>query len=68
MTTLLRVKGRVVRLKKDKGFGFLHAENQDFFFHMTDCEAYLDLQEGQTVTFQPQETPKGPRAREVRAA
>ncbi len=60
--------GTIARLT-DKGFGFITQEgaDKDLFFHANEVvEArYDDLQEGDTVTFEIGEGPKGPHAIEV---
>ena len=46
----------------DKGFGFIsrEGEDKDLFFHMSEVNGnFDDLQEGQTVTFEIEEGPKG---------
>ena len=53
----------------DKGFGFIDMENgEDMFFHHSNLEGvnYDDLQEGQRVSFNKGQGPKGPRAENVR--
>lgn len=53
----------------DKGFGFIDMENgEDMFFHHSNLEgvSYDDLQEGQRVSFNKGQGPKGPRAENVR--
>jgi len=53
----------------EKGFGFVAASNgQEYFFHQSSCASFDTLREGQTVTFEPGQGPKGPRAENVRAA
>lgn len=55
----------------DKGFGFIQAEGQekDLFFHMSEVEGDFDsLKEGQAVTFEVQDGPKGPSAVNVKEA
>ena len=52
-----------------KGFGFIDTENgNDLFFHMSNVEgtSYEDLQEGQRVSYNAGQGPKGPRAENVR--
>lgn len=53
----------------DKGFGFIKTETGDVFFHMSALteDHYDDLHEGQTVTFEIGNGPKGPRAENVKA-
>ncbi len=63
--------GTIKRLT-DRGFGFIAAEGQDkdLFFHATslvDVE-FTDLREGDAVTFDIQDSPKGPNAANVRRA
>jgi CspA family cold shock protein len=64
-------KGTIARLT-DKGFGFITQEgaDKDLFFHANEVlEArYDDLQEGDTVTFEIGEGPKGPHAIEIELA
>ncbi len=53
----------------DKGFGFIDLENgEDMFFHNSNLEgvSYDDLQEGQRVSFDKGQGPKGPRAENVK--
>ena len=52
----------------DKGYGFIDTgAGRDLFFHMTNVEGrFEDLQEGQRVSFNEGEGPKGPRAENVR--
>ena len=63
-------EGTIKRLT-DKGFGFIDTgDGKDIFFHHTALEgvAYDDLREGQKVTFNTGEGPKGPRAENVKLA
>jgi CspA family cold shock protein len=55
----------------DRGFGFISmGDNKEVFFHMSNLEGvqWDDLREGQKVTFEVGEGPKGPRAEQVRLA
>ncbi len=55
----------------DKGFGFIDTGGgSDIFFHMSALEGvrFEELHEGQSVTFNEGEGPKGPRAENVRPA
>lgn len=55
----------------DKGFGFIAGEDgKDMFFHMSSVEgtSFDSLQEGQAVTFNTEDSPKGPRAVNVTLA
>ncbi|MFH1631644.1 MAG: cold shock domain-containing protein [bacterium] len=63
--------GTIKRLT-DKGFGFIaiEGEEKDLFFHSTslvDVE-YNDLREGDAVTFDTEDSEKGPRAINVQLA
>lgn len=63
-------EGTIKRLT-DKGFGFIEdGSGTDMFFHMSALDGinYDDLQEGQRVSFDVGEGPKGPRAESVRLA
>jgi CspA family cold shock protein len=63
------VNGTIKRLMLEKGFGFVADENgQEYFFHQSSCESFRSLREGQAVTFEPGQGPKGPRAENVRAS
>lgn len=53
----------VVKKKMDKGFGFISQEGQekDLFFHKSSLvgTTFEELQEGDKVTFEAQDTPDG---------
>ncbi len=53
-----------------KGFGFIAMDGgEDVFFHMSACNGMFDsLREGQSVTFDTEAGPKGPKAVNVNAA
>jgi CspA family cold shock protein len=54
----------------DKGFGFIAAsDGTEYFFHQSACVGtrFDELREGQRVTFNPGQGPKGPRAEGVKA-
>jgi len=61
-------EGTIARLT-DKGFGFISIEGQekDLFFHSNELVnvAFDDLREGDKVTFEIAESPKGPNAVKV---
>ena len=63
--------GKIARLT-DKGFGFITQEgaDKDLFFHANEVveTRYDDLQEGDTVSFEIGEGPKGPHAIEIQLA
>jgi CspA family cold shock protein len=67
----MATKGTIKRLIRDKGFGFVQAENgTEYFFHQASCvDGNFDsFREGQTLTFDMGQGPKGPRAENVRLA
>jgi cold shock protein len=61
-----------VKTKTPKGFGFIsrEGETKDLFFHSNDLSGitYDQLQEGATVTFDIEQGPKGPAAKNVKIA
>jgi CspA family cold shock protein len=62
--------GTIKRLT-DKGFGFIAApDGVEYFFHQSACQGtrFDDLREGQRVTFEIGQGPKGPRAENVKLA
>ena len=60
--------GTIARLLIDKGFGFIRdTSGQEYFFHRSAVEGDFDsLSEGQRVSFEEEQSPKGPRAGNVR--
>jgi len=62
--------GTIKRIVGDKGFGFILAgDGVEYFFHNSACQqtaAFDELREGQAVTFDLGQGPKGPRAENVR--
>jgi CspA family cold shock protein len=61
-------EGTIKRLT-DKGFGFIDAgDGKDVFFHMSALEGcrFDELTQGQRVSFEIGQGPKGPRAENVR--
>ena len=63
------MNGTIKRLT-DKGFGFIAgSDGSEYFFHQSACDTRFDqLREGQAVTFERGQGPKGPRAENVRVA
>ncbi|MFM2340049.1 MAG: hypothetical protein RLZZ360_685 [Candidatus Parcubacteria bacterium] len=63
--------GSIVR-KTDKGFGFIKPDDggKDVFFHAQNVVDGLfdELAEGEKVTFEIEQGPKGPAAKDVRRA
>jgi len=65
------VNGTIKRLVSDKGFGFIQAsDGGEYFFHNSACSGcrFDELREGQSVSFEKGQGPKGPRAENVRLA
>jgi CspA family cold shock protein len=63
--------GTIKRLVIEKGFGFVAADDgNEYFFHQSGVQGaeFTQLREGQPVTFQTGQGPKGPRAEQVRPA
>lgn len=61
--------GRIKKLAKDRGFGFITgADGKEVFFHRSEVRGaeFDTLTEGQQVSFDAENDPKGPRARNVR--
>jgi len=61
--------GTIARLLIDKGFGFIRDESGvEHFFHRSAVRGavFALLREGQRVEFATEESPKGPRAADVR--
>jgi len=61
-------EGTIKRLT-DKGFGFIDTgSDKDIFFHSSNLEgvSYEQLQEGQRVSYDEGQGPKGPRAENVK--
>ena len=63
-------QGTIKRLVSEKNFGFIVAasDNAEYFFHASACasEPFDSLREGQDVTFDVGQGPKGPRAENMR--
>jgi len=69
--SMAATKGTIKRLVTDKGFGFVAAQDgSEYFFHQSACEGvrFDDLREGQSVSFEKGQGPKGPRAEHVTLA
>ena len=65
------INGTIKRIVSDKGFGFIAAsDGVEYFFHNSACTQtqFDNLREGQAVTFDLGQGPKGPRGENVRLA
>ena len=63
------MNGTITRLVSNKGFRFVASgEGNEYFFHQSACNGvqFDDLREGQAVSFDKGQGPKGPRAENVR--
>ncbi len=65
------MQGTRKKLARDRGFGFIRAtDGQEVFFHRSSLQPMDDfdrLSEGDSVEFELEQGPKGPRAVDVRA-
>ncbi len=62
-------EGTVKWFKDDKGYGFITGEDgEDVFVHFSEIqmEGFKSLKEGQKVTYEVTQAPKGPQAQNVR--
>ncbi len=63
------MKGEIKKLIRDRGFGFIRAEDgNEVFFHQSALEGveYDSLEEGSKVEFSVERGPKGARATNMR--
>ena len=63
------MKGTIKKVIRERGFGFISAEDgREIFFHRSGLEGadFDDLEEGNSVEFDVEKGPKGPRAVSVR--
>jgi CspA family cold shock protein len=60
--------GTIKTIRADKGFGFINADGTSYFFHQSAIygEGINDLREGDRVEFDVVDSPKGPRAENVK--
>ena len=62
-------QGTIVRIVRDRGFGFIRMDNgQEVFFHATGMDSFPfdNLSEGQNVTFDIEQDTRGRGQRAVR--
>ncbi|MDD5295157.1 MAG: cold shock domain-containing protein [Patescibacteria group bacterium] len=66
------MQGTIKKLVDGKNFGFISQEGgaKDLFFHANELDGvdFSELREGDTVTFEVAESPKGPCAKQVKKA
>lgn len=59
--------GTIKKLVADRGFGFITAEDgKEYFFHRSSIENFDALRGNEKVSFEIEDSPKGPRAAQVR--
>jgi CspA family cold shock protein len=66
---VIGLKGEIKKLIRERGFGFISAEDgREIFFHRSALEEvdFDALDEGNSVEFNVEKGPKGPRAVNVR--
>jgi len=66
------MQGNIKKLVSDKGFGFITPDdkNKDLFFHRNELVGvqFDELKEGDVVTYEVTDSPKGPAATKVQRA
>jgi CspA family cold shock protein len=69
---VIMTTGTIKKVVADRGFGFIAAEDaKEYFFHRGGLDSSLDFDRlvgGEKVTFEIEQSPKGPRANQVHAA
>ncbi len=63
------LKGKIKRIIRERGFGFIEAEDgKEIFFHQTGLVEvdFDELKEGDEVEFETEQSPKGARATNVK--
>ena len=64
--------GTIKKVVADRGFGFIAADDaKEYFFHRDGLKSSLDFDRlvgGEKVTFEIEQSPKGPRAKDVERA
>lgn len=72
--TIEAMKGTIAKIVSDRGFGFIKPETEsekDLFFHargVVEGTVFDDLREGDAITYEVEEGPKGPAAINVAKA
>ncbi len=61
------LKGTIKKVVQQRGFGFIAVEGgKDIFFHRSSAAEFDSLEEGDSVEFDVEESPKGERAANVK--
>jgi cold shock protein len=59
--------GTIKKIVSDRGFGFIAAsDGTEYFFHRDGVDNFDSLRGGESVTFNVEASPKGPRANQVK--
>ena len=61
------INGVVKWFNDQKGFGFVQSGGKDYFIHFKEIqsEGFKSLKEGEKVSFEPAQSPKGPIAKSL---
>jgi len=60
------MQGIVKWFSINKGYGFIVSQGKDYFVHVNDIQKNSQLDEGDKVSFEPEEAKKGVKAVDVR--
>ena len=61
--------GTIKKIVSDRGFGFIAgSDGTEYFFHRDAVQNFDSLRGGESVTFNIESSPKGPRASQVRVS
>jgi CspA family cold shock protein len=59
--------GTIKKVVEDRGFGFIAgSDGNEYFFHRNAVENFESLRGGESVTFEIEQSDKGPRANQVK--
>lgn len=61
------MNGVVKWFNDQKGFGFISANGKDYFIHFKEInmDGYKSIKEGERVSFEPAQSPRGPVAKSL---